>query len=857
MFQFPPTPWKNRIGSLIHRRRKEKRDDVYARNIRVLMLSLSALVLLVALPLSWGFEAAARNIVFADAADLLTQTGREVSFLVDTGQKLAIQIYNDYSIRSLLYHDPPTEREKAMGLEQLSRYQHIMNFIDSVCLYNQRQQKVYLSAAVNEYGNRIVALNDYGDPGILAIIRDYRRYNAYAVIPRILSRQDGTPQHYYTFFGYDFTDRAENSELLCAVVVNISTDWVRTLTTPSSTNGRSVPGETLILDSDGRVISHSDSWPMMTDLSSETFLSGVLKPAGMASGGTSSSKASSGEVSGASAAASGSAGSSTEASSAAGSFTADPSSNAPSRLPDGSLIGRSMRTLDSVEGASDGGFRIETVRGVRTLVVWTAPDALGWRYLRLIPYSAVTRDIARIRNTSMLLAAAVLLAALLLTVPLNRTLLSPIERIRQHVLELQTRQRESRFELRRALLQRILAGEAPDPGGSLSRELEENRIPLQPGGCFHAVLLRIDRHERFVRENSSEDRKLLRFSVLNIAEELCSDRFSAAGTDLGGNRLVLLLNRPDGVPTGEEAFQTLFHEIREAVARHLGLSVSAAVSREGCELQHFPALLEDAESRMTRRFFAGHGCVLTPGETFPGFDTSKGPESACAQDPAYPERKEKAILDALNQGQPDKAARICREVLTEASTASWHTFIITVSRLELFLNLVSRNLRQDRPSEAGDIFRVDLDRMETMIELKDRFDGAFSAIAERIADRGRGRQNEVVERVNDILETRYADPLLGIETIAQMLGLSDGYIGRIYRQAAGFSILDRLSEIRMEKARSLLSDSNGPVSAIAGQVGFSSESYFYKNFRRSHGVTPTEYRRGRRGTLPADECADA
>ena len=75
------------------------------------------------------------------------------------------------------------------------------------------------------------------------------------------------------------------------------------------------------------------------------------------------------------------------------------------------------------------------------------------------------------------------------------------------------------------------------------------------------------------------------------------------------------------------------------------------------------------------------------------------------------------------------------------------------------------------------------------------------------------------------------------------LGLSASYTGRIYKQATGRTILERILEVRMEKARQMLRESDAPVALVSERCGFSSDSYFYKIFKQENGVTPAAYRK--------------
>ena len=52
-----------------------------------------------------------------------------------------------------------------------------------------------------------------------------------------------------------------------------------------------------------------------------------------------------------------------------------------------------------------------------------------------------------------------------------------------------------------------------------------------------------------------------------------------------------------------------------------------------------------------------------------------------------------------------------------------------------------------------------------------------------------------------------------------------------------------IKNLRMEKARELLTSTNMKISEICERVGYSNLSYFCRSFRNEYGMTPEQYRR--------------
>jgi len=84
---------------------------------------------------------------------------------------------------------------------------------------------------------------------------------------------------------------------------------------------------------------------------------------------------------------------------------------------------------------------------------------------------------------------------------------------------------------------------------------------------------------------------------------------------------------------------------------------------------------------------------------------------------------------------------------------------------------------------------------------------------------------------------------LALETVARDMFLSRAQFTRVVRRETGKSFNEFLLASRMEKAKSLLEDSEWTVSAISTFVGFKSPRYFHAVFKEITSQTPLEFRK--------------
>lgn len=83
---------------------------------------------------------------------------------------------------------------------------------------------------------------------------------------------------------------------------------------------------------------------------------------------------------------------------------------------------------------------------------------------------------------------------------------------------------------------------------------------------------------------------------------------------------------------------------------------------------------------------------------------------------------------------------------------------------------------------------------------------------------------------------------LTVETLCQMIGITQPYLYRIFKEEAGCSPKQYISSAKIARAKKLLSETELSVSQIADSVGFQSVLDFSKFFSRHEKLSPSAYR---------------
>lgn len=81
------------------------------------------------------------------------------------------------------------------------------------------------------------------------------------------------------------------------------------------------------------------------------------------------------------------------------------------------------------------------------------------------------------------------------------------------------------------------------------------------------------------------------------------------------------------------------------------------------------------------------------------------------------------------------------------------------------------------------------------------------------------------------------------EQIASHIGLNATYLERIFKKTTGRTLWESVTHCRLAAAEELLRQSGIPIKEIDTMIGFSNRQTFYLQFKKRHGVSPSEYRK--------------
>lgn len=102
--------------------------------------------------------------------------------------------------------------------------------------------------------------------------------------------------------------------------------------------------------------------------------------------------------------------------------------------------------------------------------------------------------------------------------------------------------------------------------------------------------------------------------------------------------------------------------------------------------------------------------------------------------------------------------------------------------------------------------------------------------------------NRIIQEVATYIYENYADNL-SLDEVAEKFNLSRSYLSKKFKSSTGFGFKEYIINVRIQRACTLLLETDKSITDIAFECGFNDSNYFGDAFRKAKGVSPHKYRK--------------
>jgi AraC-like DNA-binding protein len=99
----------------------------------------------------------------------------------------------------------------------------------------------------------------------------------------------------------------------------------------------------------------------------------------------------------------------------------------------------------------------------------------------------------------------------------------------------------------------------------------------------------------------------------------------------------------------------------------------------------------------------------------------------------------------------------------------------------------------------------------------------------------------LIRRICGYLERNY-DKKVSVPVLCELFNISSRQLNRNFKELVGMTVVDMLHQIRIQRAKHLLKETDEKVITVAGKVGYEDPAFFSRLFHRQVGCPPGKYR---------------
>lgn len=484
-------------------------------------------------------------------------------------------------------------------------------------------------------------------------------------------------------------------------------------------------------------------------------------------------------------------------------------------------------------GAETSGFFIEKVETERRLVTFVRAESMDWYFIRTVPYRLIVRSTAPLLYLIVLASASILVCGIALSFVVSGRLYQPIGEAFGRLQLLEADRAGKVRRLRDEFLRGLATGEGATAADAQSSGADEFELRFDLGAPLEPTLFLVDDYRGLRARLSGAELQALKNRIRAVILE------AVGRGDQGGAFETVFLSEDEILAIGNPSAPGDPQILAAELGKRLPTTVSVVVGERSVAHPELPSAVADLRQAAAYRVFAGPGGVVLAAEVLPREGIA----------PVFSFDEERKLREAMLLEDGESSRNLADAILRTASAGSFSGFSLALTRLAFVLGSLAGELRADERAENGlsaHVFLEELFRLDDFERIRLRIRAYLDGILAAMARRRSCRHDQMVARAKRSIEADFADRNLCLAGIADGIGITASYLGKLYRDSCGESVPDAINRVRILHARELLDGSDESIQSIASKVGFSSDTYFFRVFKKAHGLTPTDYRRKQR-----------
>lgn len=401
-------------------------------------------------------------------------------------------------------------------------------------------------------------------------------------------------------------------------------------------------------------------------------------------------------------------------------------------------------------------------------------------------------------------------------------------------------QQRLRRQQQEYLLEKEVGAFFADPAGALASPerlklllAQTLSIRLRENACIYLAEIGVDQESYQDSGFGQKDHELIRFSVRNVFYEIESSCEKLIVNGMSDSNILYAVFLGGEEKRLRNEIERIFLKMRSVLEKKMAIYLTFGVSRPAREF--LPQSASQAHSALQQRIVYGNSNLYF-------FEDMK-----IMSQQEFPSSQMHLIDQYIRKNEVYKLKALLDEIFSEELIRRHGTAYLRIMWVRI-LNILFHHYDQQAGTGAG------LEKLLSNFNLPDHIN-SLSEIRQQVTEMileciRADHAPEANARSKMQLAIRYIqehyNENISVNDLAEQYNMSPNYFSSVFKKEMGSSPVSYITQLRMKKSMELLERSDLSVVDIARKVGYDEGQYFFRVFKKYTGMTPLNYREGRR-----------
>lgn len=323
-----------------------------------------------------------------------------------------------------------------------------------------------------------------------------------------------------------------------------------------------------------------------------------------------------------------------------------------------------------------------------------------------------------------------------------------------------------------------------------------------------------------------------RYEISLRIRKIVSQKFKCLLSAFMVNRIAVFVPTENfsGKTEDEIFFAESVREIYTLLSIEIGQGIRAGVSRIFCDLKDASENYNDALSALNKT--SADGEIL--------FCSEKNSSVAKSEKISGIARR---LFSRLKLGDSVGVKFLCNLYFQELQGAGMDGDKMKNSVFEILFQakILAKSAGENFFSaEYENVFGA-LSAATNIREIQDFAENRLAECASFISGAKKEKQNPAVKKACAFVAENLAAEI-SLEEVSRSAGVSPFYLSKLFKEELGETFVNYVSNLRLEKAKKLLTETDLSIKEISAEIGYNDQNYFSRLFKNKFGASPKDFR---------------